>query len=278
MQSSVTGTSQSVTSAMPSGDSTLTWAFATGACGSENWGGITSAMIASNVATFVNAGKKYIVSTGGAAGAFTCSNNSSFLSFINTYHSANMIGVDFDIEDGQSAAQIAAIISVVKNAQSTYPNMRFSFTIATLATSQSGTSTAHDFGSSSPNPLGSMGITVMNAIIASGISNYYVDLMAMDYGAATYTNCVISGGVCEMGQSAIQAAMDLHGYYNIPYSKIEITPMSGANDTSGETFTVADVSTLSTWVNANGIAGVHFWSFDRDTTSLSYTNGFDSDL
>jgi chitinase len=263
---------------MPSGDSTLTWAFATGACGAEAWGGITSAQIASNVATFVAAGKKYIVSTGGQAGVFTCSSDASFDTFVNTYSSANLIGIDFDIEDGQTAAQIAALVARVKAAESKYPSLRFSFTVATYGTSQNGSSVAVNMGSSSPNPLGSMGIAVVSAIQTAGLTNYYIDLMAMDYGSAVYSYCVVSAGACEMGQSAIQAAMDLHGYYNIPYSQIEITPMINANDSAGETFTLADVATLSTWVKANGIAGVHFWSFDRDTTSLSYTNAFDSDL
>ena len=66
-QSAVTGTTEAVTSAMPTNDSTLSWAFATGNCGSENWGGITPAMEASNAQDFVNAGKYYIVSTGGSA-------------------------------------------------------------------------------------------------------------------------------------------------------------------------------------------------------------------
>ena len=47
-QSAVTGTSQAVTSAMLTNDSTLSWAFATGTCGAENWGGISPALESSN--------------------------------------------------------------------------------------------------------------------------------------------------------------------------------------------------------------------------------------
>ena len=65
-QSAVTGTTEAVTSAMPTDNSTLTWAFATGTCGSETWAGITPALESSNVQDFVNAGKYYIVSTGGS--------------------------------------------------------------------------------------------------------------------------------------------------------------------------------------------------------------------
>lgn len=47
------------------------------------------------------AGKQYILSTGGAAGSFTCSSDAGFQSFIQKYLSANLVGVDFDIEAGQ---------------------------------------------------------------------------------------------------------------------------------------------------------------------------------
>jgi chitinase len=278
MQSAAGGTTQPITTAMPSHNKVLTWAFATGACGSENWGGMTASTFAgANVQAFVSAGKQYIVSTGGAAGSFTCTSDSGFDTFVNLYNSSAMIGIDFDIEDGQSQSDINNLVARVQAAQTKYPNLRFSFTIATLASSQSGSSTAVDMGSASPNPLGSMGIMVMQAIQTAGLKNYYVDLMTMDYGSPTATNCVLSGGQCEMGQSAIQAAMDLHGYYKIPYSQIELTPMSGANDTGGATFTIADTDALSAWAKANGIAGLHFWSFDRDT-GLSYTNEFIKDL
>ena len=81
-QSAVTGTTEAVTIAMPTDNSTLTWAFATGTCGSENWGGITPAMETTNVEDFVNAGKYYIVSTGGSASTFDCPSGAEMLSFI----------------------------------------------------------------------------------------------------------------------------------------------------------------------------------------------------
>ena len=80
-----------------------------------------------------------------------------------------------------------------------------------------------------------------------------------------------------MGQSAIQAAMDFHGYYKLPYNRIELTPMTGPNDSAGETFTIGDTDTLSAWARSNGIAGLHYWSFDRDS-GLSYDNEFVKDL
>jgi hypothetical protein len=36
---------------------------------------------------------------------------------------------------------------------------------------------------------------------------------------------LVSGGACEMGQSAIQAAYNLHDKWGVPYSNIELAPM-----------------------------------------------------
>jgi len=63
---------------------------------------VTSAGVAGNIQAFLDAGKKYIVSTGGANGAFTCGSDANFDKFISTYYSANLIGIDFDIEGGVS--------------------------------------------------------------------------------------------------------------------------------------------------------------------------------
>jgi chitinase len=100
-----------------------------------------------------------------------------------------------------------------------------------------------------------------------------------------------------MAQSAIQAVENLEHTYGIPASKIAVTPMIGMNDTTSETFTTADVDTLTTYAIDNGLAGLHFWSLDRDTscpttqtyasptcnsisgtTALEYTDRFLSDL
>ncbi|RAS23475.1 chitinase (glycosyl hydrolase family 18) [Paraburkholderia bryophila] len=253
ISTNVTGSLQPILNVMPGKLNTLTWAFATGECGSENWAGLTPSQVAgSNVQAAVNAGKSYIVSTGGAAGSFTCGSDAGFSKFIQTYYSANMLGVDFDIEAGQSQGDINNLIQRVIVAQRTYPNLRFSFTIATL-------------GGNSPQSLGDTGVMVMNAIQAAGLTNYTINLMTMDYGSAIAGNCVVgSSGSCDMGQSAVQAAINLHGYYGVPYSQIELTPMIGGNDTQDEVFTTADVATVSAFATQNGLAGVHFWSFDRD--------------
>src|SRR5262249_4810154 len=115
------------------GGKVITLAFATGECGSENWGGVPGAAMASaNVSMLNAAGLKYILSPGGAAGSFTCGSDAGFTTFINRWMGAGLIGVDFDIEAGQSQAVINELIARVKAAHGSFPNLRFSLTLATL--------------------------------------------------------------------------------------------------------------------------------------------------
>ena len=281
-QSAVTGTTEAVTIAMPTDNSTLTWAFATGTCGSESWGGITPAMETTNAEDFVNAGKYYIVSTGGSVSTFDCPSGSEMLSFIKTYYSANMLGVDYDIELGQSQAIIDDLINATIAAEQQYPKMRFSFTLQSLGASTTGSN------------LNSVGNLVMSEISRLGLGgNYYVDLMAFDYGSVSAGNCVVSNGVCDMAQSAIAAAESLHSNFGTPYSQIELCLMIGQADAgASETLSLANVDTIVAWAKSNGLGGIHFWSFDRDQPSSSstttgdgtsnparaYNNEFTSDL
>lgn len=83
----VTGTLQPLstvmTQNMPAASRAITLAFATGACGSENWAGIAPASFKTGtVLPLAAAGIKYIISTGGAAGAFTCASPAAFVSFV----------------------------------------------------------------------------------------------------------------------------------------------------------------------------------------------------
>ena len=263
----------------------ITLAFATGSCGSENWGGAPAANWASeNVAQLHAANLNYVVSTGGAAGTFTCASASGMKSFIARYASSNMVGVDFDIEGGQSQSDIQNLVASAVGAQSQYPNLQFSFTLATLGASDG-----------SYGGVNSLGNEVVQAVKGSSLNHYVINLMTMDYSTgASSSVCVVSGGSCQMAQSAIQAVKNLEHTYGIPANKIAVTPMIGMNDATSETFTIADVNTLSSYVVSNGLAGLHYWSLDRDTpcsssyasptcdsvpstTALQYTKQFMSD-
>lgn len=262
------------TSVAQIGARTVTLAFATGECGQENWGGVPGAAMASaNKATLDQSGLKYVLSTGGAAGSFSCGSDAGMNAFLDRWAGPNLIGLDFDIEAGQSSAVIANLITRIRSAHVRYPGLRFSLTLATLAASQAGQSTARALGGAAVDSLNLYGVTTLNAVKSSlgwdgtsaGWPSYVtVNLMTMDYGGPGPGVCLLSGGQCQMGQSALQAAYNLHDRWNIPYANIELTPMIGGNDVQGETFTLADAATVARFAIAQGLAGVHYWSYDRD--------------
>jgi hypothetical protein len=248
----VTGTMQGLLTVMPTNLKAVTWAFATGECGSEGWGGLqANAVVAANVQSFVSMGKSYMISTGGAAGSFTCGSDAGFETFIQRYNSSRLAGIDFDIEAGQSQATIASLVQRVKVARVNHPNLRFSFTLATL-------------GGNAAQSLGQTGVNVINAIKSAGLQGYLINLMVMDYGSTIASNCTIVNGKCDMGKSAIAAAESLHNFHGVPYNQIELTPMVGGNDTQDETFDLGDITEVSNYARTKGLRGVHFWSWDRD--------------
>jgi hypothetical protein len=261
ISTAVTGTLQPLLAVLPGTTRrTVTWAFATGECGSENWAGLEpDALANANVPLFVAAKVNYIISTGGAAGAFTCSSANGLRAFINRYASSRLIGLDFDIEAGQSAAAINSLVDQVAAVQADYPGLRFSFTVATLGS---------DDGQVLSRPYGDLnvtGYTVLQAIQRAKLQRYAVNLMTMDYGTPSPSVCVVANGLCDMGRTAIQAARNLHDKFGIPFANIELTPMIGRNDVVDEVFTRKNADVMIDWAKANGLAGVHFWSFDRDT-------------
>ena len=90
----------------------ITLAFATGACGSETWGGAPAATwAAENIPQLNSAGLNYVVSTGGEAGTFTCASTAGMEAFIARYASPHLVGIDFDIEGGQSESDIQNLVA-----------------------------------------------------------------------------------------------------------------------------------------------------------------------
>ena len=251
------------------GLSTLTLAFATGQCGAENWNGIAAADFAkANVGAFDSAGVNYIVSTGGAGGEFTCSTKAGMDAFIDRYSTKHLVGVDFDIEASQSAADIQSLVSLAAYEQPRHPGLRFSFTLATLGSSDG------SFGG-----IVTAGDETLKAIAASSLTHYTINLMTMDYGDAAPGVCVVAAGHCDMGRTAIQAVTNLEQSYGTPASKIEITQMIGVNDVTSETTSLADIDTTAAYVKTAGLAGLHFWSLDRDRPSpASFVSGDGSSL
>jgi chitinase len=241
-------------STLPPGVTTLTLAFATGECGAETWDGMDPRLLVDgNLRAFVRAGIDYIISTGGEGGVFTCATDAGMEAFIAHYASPGLVGFDFDIERGQTADVVASLVRRVKAAKERHPELRFSFTLATWGASDGSQASLNDDGQ-----------RVMQAIRDAGLADYYINLMVMDYGEATPRNCVVSGGVCDMGQSAIQAAQNLNTRFGVPMSRIELTPMLGVNDVVANVFTLDDARVLARFARESAMGGLHFWSLDRD--------------
>ena len=271
----VPGSATTLAADLPAhGSKTITLAFATGECGSETWGGVPgAAMAAANAAQLDAAGIKYVLSTGGAAGVFTCASDAGFAAFINRWATPSLIGIDFDIEGGQSAQILGDLIRRVQAAHTAHPGLRFSLTLATLA-NNNGAIKAQSLGAGIASGLNSLGETTLSAVrstlgfngSASTWPSYVtVNLMTMDFGATSPGNCVVNAGVCDMGESAIQAAFNLRDKSGVPFKNIELTPMIGGNDTQAEHFTLQNVDAMTAFAIANNMAGVHYWSYDRDT-------------
>lgn len=247
--------------------------FATGECGNESWGGVPGADIAAaNVKLFAAQGISYVLSTGGAAGAFTCASDAGMKTFVERWKSARLAGIDFDIEAGQSPQDIDNLVQRVPALRQAYPTLRYTLTLATLAANQ-GASKATSLGPAAPDSLNAYGDEALQSVKkflgwkgteTSWPKDVNVNLMAMDYGTASPGVCVVAGGHCDMGQSTLQAAMNLHDHWHVPYANIEVTPMIGRNDVQDESFTLADATQVMSSAKTNGLAGVHFWSYDRD--------------
>jgi chitinase len=251
----VLGTPQlAFVAATDNGLTALTFAFATGECGSENWAGVDGAVFAqANVADWINAGPvKFMLSTGGAAAEFTCGSDAGMETFLSRFASSQLEGVDFWIVGGQNQSVINDLVARVQVSQSTHPNLRFSFSITSL-------------GGNATQILDQYGQDTMSAIQNAGLTDYYINVLAMDYGTASAEICVLaSNGACDMAASAIAAATNLHNKYHVPYNQIELTVMIGGNDVTGETFTLMNADTVAAFVLQNRLGGLHFWSFDRD--------------
>ncbi len=248
----------------------LTWAFASGECGDEQWGGQGAQAVAdANVPAFARAGIGYVISTGGQGAVFTCATDEGMERFIRRYESPHLIGFDFDIEEQQTPEQIASLAARIATAQLRRPHLRMSFTVATHA--------ASDGSLRSLNPTAE---AVLAAVRQAGVRGYALNLMVMDYGPATADACVVrqAGGKarCDMGASALQAARNVHEKYGVPYGQIELTAMIGVNDVVDNVFTPRDAATMARGARRLKLAGLHYWSLDRDTPCRKPVTGADA--
>jgi chitinase len=233
------------------------WAFATGECGQESWGHFdTDTFARLNIEAFERSRRDFIVSTGGEAGGLACSSEAGMRRFLARYDSPRLLGLDFDIERNQSREQIDGLVRLAQLAQRWRPALRISFTVATHAGSDG-----------SGRSLNATGERVLAALRDAKFEQpVIINLMVMNYGPADPRWCVVSAatGRCDMARSAVQAVRNVHQQHGIPYRRLAVTAMLGENDVAGNVFTLADAQALARDARRLGLAGVHWWSQDRD--------------
>lgn len=229
-------------------------AFASGECGAETWGTLgADAMASANVARLVAAHQPYMISTGGEGGVFTCATDQGFARFLARYASPQLMGIDFDIEATQTDTMIRDLVMRVKTAQAQWPHLRFSFTLATFGASDgSGAS------------LNAQGARVLHWLKQAQVHGTVINLMVMNFGPAQAQNCAVVQGRCDMAKSAQWAVENLQARYGVPRPQIAVTAMLGVNDVVDNVFTTADATALARYAKSAGLAGLHYWSLDRD--------------
>lgn len=242
---------------------TLIWAFATGECGQEQWGEPgsidTEAFARANVARAAATGRRYIVSTGGALGIFTCGSSEGLARFVARYDSPLLAGLDFDIEGAQTPEQIRSLVAQLAPLARARPELRLSFTLATHAGSD---------GAS--RGLNATGRAVLAALREHRMERAVINLMVMNYGEPSARWCVprrAKAGTapsCDMARSALQAVQHLRRQHGVPLSRIAVTAMPGENDVERNVFTLADARLLTREARRLGLEGLHWWSLDRD--------------
>ena len=263
---------------LPSANS-LSLAFASGECGQERWKArdatvvrqdaapavqdvdLDAAAVAqANIAALQAAGYRYIISTGGEGNVFTCTSDAGMDAFVAHYDGPSLIGFDFDIEAGQTSDQVNSLVQRIKTLQERRPELRISFTLPTHGASDAGQAS-----------LNAQGQQVLAAIREAGLARYTINLMVMDFGAASDAVCVVRNGRCDMAASASQAARNLHVKFGVPMAQIELTPMLGVNDVVDNVFSPADAVQLAQFVRKEKLGGLHYWSLDRDTPCANGT-------
>ena len=188
-------------------------------------------------------GGDVIVSFGGAA-APELANVCSTVSTLQAQYQAvvtkyNLTTIDLDIEDFSPTA-IDLRNKALKGLEAANPNLKVQYTLGVL---ESGFTQAQ--------------MDVLNNAKANGTRVDRVNIMAMDYGHA----------VSDMYAAAVsgaQAARSLLNANGFASTQLGITPMIGVNDSAGETFTLANATSLTSWANSNGITEIAFWSVGRD--------------
>lgn len=217
----------------------------------------------SDIQSVRSQGGDVIVSFGGEAGtelASSCSSVSAlqaqYQSIIDHYQVSH---IDFDIEGAavDDTASIDRRNKALAALQAANPGLKISYTLPVL-----------------PTGILQDATSLLQNAISNGVNVNVVNIMTMDYGSSFPGNL--------MGQNAIDAANNLFNQLKSLYpaksdsqiwSMIGMTPMTGANDVAGETFTLSDAQQVLSFAQQKNIGEIAMWSVNRDS-GFSYSQIF----
>ncbi len=210
-----------------------------------------------------------IISFGGAAGqelALTCHSVTQLAQAYQAvldYYGAH--SADFDVEGtavtntAANARRAQAIVQLQKTATARHVPLSISFTLEV-----------------EPQGLPGDDVTLLRSAVAAGVSISVVNVMTMDFGDSPAPHP--AGKMAHYAEAAVNAtATQLHTLYPSDTTasllhRIGVTPMIGQNDQSDEVFTVADATTLATWVQQHALGRLTMWSLDRDRACANGVN------
>jgi chitodextrinase len=198
--------------------------------------------VRSAIDSLTGAGRRVIISWGGAAGSVlsSCGNAAQAQAMYQSVYNAypNISGQDFDIEGGVNLAVLAPALAGLKAAN---PTKSVSLTLPVL-----------------PTGLVPAGLAIVNAVHGAGLRPDTINIMAMDYGPANDNG----GNMLLSAQQAAQATRAQTG------DMIGVTPMIGVNDVASEVFTLSNAEAFVSWARGQTyINRLAFWSMSRDNGS-----------
>ncbi|MEU6345654.1 ricin-type beta-trefoil lectin domain protein [Streptomyces sp. NPDC046977] len=227
---------------------------------------VTDAGWTSAINSLRSAGGDVIASFGGASGTeigVSCTSVASLKAqYKKVVDALNLTRIDLDVEGGQL--------------DNTAANDRRNKALAQLQQEYAAAGRKLDVQYTLPvNPTGleSNSISLLNNAKSNGLNVNLVNIMTMDYGPAM-----------DMGKAATDAATALRSQLGAIWTtKTDAqlwamegnTPMIGVNDTTAETFTTGNATTLANFAKSKGIQELAFWAVGRDKACA--TNGQLSD-
>jgi hypothetical protein len=198
-----------------------------------------------------NQGGQIILSFGGSSGEELAEVITDVNALVTQYQDAINVFtpkyIDFDIEGADVIHSVTDLRNqALKIIQKNNPGIQISYTLPVLQTG-----------------LTADGLYVLTSAKEYGFTFDRLNIMTMDYGAS---------GV-EMGQACIEAAnatYDQLKTVGFTETSIGLINMIGQNDATGEIFTHADATTVTTFAKETPwITLLSFWSIGRDTAELS---------